>query len=108
MATAVMPKVHKNYINGEWVESHGGKAFENRNPANQDELIGMFQDSSPEDVNAAVDAAREAYKTWRLVPAPKRAEILFLRYFRVREFNRDANVFWDVCAPLHSSRKRRS
>jgi alpha-ketoglutaric semialdehyde dehydrogenase len=77
MATAVIPKVYKNYINGEWTESRSNKAFENRNPANTDELIGMFPDSTEEDVNAAVDAAREAYKTWRLVPAPKRAEILF-------------------------------
>ncbi len=77
MATAVMPRVYKNFINGEWVEARGGKAFENRNPANTDELVGMFPASTSEDVNLAVDAAKEAYKTWRLVPAPKRAEILF-------------------------------
>ena len=77
MATAVMPRVYKNFINGEWVEARGGKAFENRNPANTDELVGMFPASTSEDVNLAVDAAKDAYKTWRLVPAPKRAEILF-------------------------------
>ena len=77
MATAVIPKVYKNFVNGEWVKSRGGKAFENRNPANTDELVGMFPLATEDDVNAAVDAAREAYKTWRLVPAPKRAEILF-------------------------------
>src|SRR5712691_3660983 len=77
MTTAVSPKVFKNYINGEWVESRSNKAFESRNPANTDELIGMFPSSTEEDVNAAVDAAKEAYKSWRLVPAPKRAEILF-------------------------------
>jgi len=77
MATAVAPRIFKNFINGEWLESRSGKAYENRNPANTDELIGMFVSSTEEDVNAAVDAAREAYKTWRLVPAPKRAEILF-------------------------------
>jgi len=77
MATAVAPRVFKNFINGEWVESRSGKAYENRNPANTDELVGMFVSSNEEDVDAAVDAAREAYKTWRLVPAPKRAEILF-------------------------------
>jgi aldehyde dehydrogenase (NAD+) len=77
MATAVAPRVFKNFINGEWVESRSGKAYENRNPANTDELIGMFVSSTDEDVNAAVDAAKAAYKTWRLVPAPKRAEILF-------------------------------
>ena len=77
MATAASPRLFKNFINGEWVESRSGKAYENRNPANQDELVGMFVSSTAEDVNAAVEAAKEAYKTWRLVPAPKRAEILY-------------------------------
>src|SRR5260370_37455308 len=77
MATAVAPRIFKNFINGEWVETRSGKAYENRNPANTDELVGMFVSSTDEDVNAAVDAAKEAYKTWRLMPAPKRAEILF-------------------------------
>ncbi len=77
MATAVAPKVYKNFINGDWVEARGSKAYENRNPANTDELVGMFVSSSEEDVDRAVDAAKEAYKKWRLVPAPKRAEILF-------------------------------
>ncbi|HEX8827263.1 MAG TPA: aldehyde dehydrogenase family protein, partial [Xanthobacteraceae bacterium] len=77
MATAVAPRVFKNFINGEWVESRSGKAYENRNPANTDELVGMFVASADEDVDAAVQAAAEAYKKWRLVPAPKRAEILF-------------------------------
>jgi alpha-ketoglutaric semialdehyde dehydrogenase len=77
MATAVFPKVYKNFVNGEWVESRSNIAFENRNPANTGELIGMFPASTEEDVKAAVDAAKEAFRTWRLVPAPKRAEILF-------------------------------
>jgi aldehyde dehydrogenase (NAD+) len=77
MATAVVPRVFKNYINGEWVESASGRAFENRNPADNDELVGMFPLSTVEDVDAAVDAAAEAFKIWRLVPAPKRAEILY-------------------------------
>jgi aldehyde dehydrogenase (NAD+) len=77
MATAVMPKVYKNFINGEWLEARSGKAFENRNPANTGELVGMFPSSTAEDLHLAVEAAKEAYKTWRLVPAPKRAEMLF-------------------------------
>src|SRR6202142_4056184 len=77
MATAVTPKTYKNYINGEWVDGSGSAAIENRNPANRDELIGMFPSSTEADVNRAVDAAKEAYKKWRLVPAPKRAEILY-------------------------------
>ena len=77
MATAFAPKLFKNYINGEWVEARSGKAIENRNPANTDELLGMFPASGSEDVEAAISAAKAAYKKWRLVPAPKRAEILF-------------------------------
>src|SRR5690349_7841853 len=77
MATAVAPRVFKNFINGEWVESRSGKAYENRNPANTDELVGMFVSSTSEDVDSAVDAAKEAFESWRLVPAPKRAEILY-------------------------------
>src|ERR1700739_2239109 len=76
MATAAAPRIYRNFINGEWVESRGGKAYENRNPANTDELIGMFGSSTSDDVDAAVDAARQPDKSWRLVPAPKRAEIL--------------------------------
>jgi acyl-CoA reductase-like NAD-dependent aldehyde dehydrogenase len=71
------PRVYKNFVNGEWVESVTREAFENLNPANRDDLIGLFQNSNQEDVNRAVEAAREAYKSWRLVPAPKRGEILF-------------------------------
>jgi acyl-CoA reductase-like NAD-dependent aldehyde dehydrogenase len=93
MATAVAPRIFKNFINGEWVESRSGKAYENRNPADTDELIGMFVSSIDEDVDIAVDAAKEAYKTWRLVPAPKRAEILFraaeLLLQRKEEFSKD-------------------
>src|ERR1700745_3008924 len=93
MATAVAPSIFKNFINGEWVESRSGKAYENRNPANTDELIGMFVSSNEEDIDLAVNAAKEAYKSWRLVPAPKRAEILFraaeLLVQRKEEFAKD-------------------
>ncbi|HEX6086579.1 MAG TPA: aldehyde dehydrogenase family protein, partial [Thermoanaerobaculia bacterium] len=68
---------YSNYIDGQWVKSKTGKAFENRNPANEDDLIGLFQDSDANDVDAAVDAAAKAYESWRLVPAPKRAEFLY-------------------------------
>ncbi len=70
-------KVYKNFVNGKWVESASGETFENRNPADTSEIVGVFQKSVAEDVNAAVAAAAEAYKTWRLVPAPKRGEILY-------------------------------
>jgi alpha-ketoglutaric semialdehyde dehydrogenase len=68
---------YSNYVDGKWVKSSSGKAFENRNPANQDDLVGLFQDSNESDLNAAVDAASKAYESWRLTPAPKRAEFLY-------------------------------
>ncbi len=71
------PKVFKNFINGNWVDPATAERFENRNPANHKELIGLFPKSGADDVEQAVAAAKEAYKSWRLVPAPKRGEILF-------------------------------
>ena len=74
-----MPPIHefKNYINGEWVKSRSGNSFENHNPANHQEVLGTFPKSNATDVEQAISAAREAYKSWRLIPAPRRAEILF-------------------------------
>jgi len=66
-----------NYIDGRWVPSRTGKLFENRNPADQRDLIGLFQASATEDASDAIAAAARAYRSWRLVPAPRRAEILF-------------------------------
>jgi alpha-ketoglutaric semialdehyde dehydrogenase len=75
MATAGA-KTYQNYIGGEWVDAASGETFESHNPATG-ELVGVFPKSSEEDVDRAVEAANEAYESWRLVPAPKRAEILF-------------------------------
>jgi alpha-ketoglutaric semialdehyde dehydrogenase len=75
MATAET-KTYKNYIGGEWVEAAGAETFESTNPATG-ETIGAFPRSTADEVDRAVEAAKEAYERWRLVPAPKRAEILF-------------------------------
>jgi len=72
-----MAQLYKNYINGKWIEAKSGKTFENRNPADRRDLIGLFPASGPEDVEEAVSAARNAFAEWRLVPAPKRGEILY-------------------------------
>jgi acyl-CoA reductase-like NAD-dependent aldehyde dehydrogenase len=68
---------YHNFIDGAWVPSVSGDVFEDRNPANADEVVGVFQKSTAADVADAIDAARVAYERWRLVPAPKRAELLF-------------------------------
>jgi acyl-CoA reductase-like NAD-dependent aldehyde dehydrogenase len=69
-------KTYKNFIGGEWVDAASGETFESTNPANG-ETIGAFPKSGPEDVDRAVEAAKTAFEEWRLVPAPKRGEILF-------------------------------
>lgn len=71
------PKVYKNFINGEWVEARCGKTFENSNPADTSDLIGIFQQADKCDVEDAIAAAKAAYATWRLTPAPRRAEIFY-------------------------------
>jgi len=70
-------RVFKNFIDGEWVEASTGQTFENRNPADTRDLVGIFQRSAKADVDAAVEAAKRAFAKWRLVPAPRRAEIVF-------------------------------
>src|ERR1700723_842311 len=70
-------KVFKNFIDGEWVESSTGETFEDRNPADTRDMVGIFQKSAKADVDAAVEAAKRVFAKWRLVPAPRRAEIVF-------------------------------
>src|SRR5580765_4891590 len=70
-------KVFKNFIGGEWVESRSGQTYENLNPADTRDVIGVFQRSDKRDVDDAVSAARQAFERWRLVPAPRRAEIIY-------------------------------
>jgi aldehyde dehydrogenase (NAD+) len=93
MGTTGAPRVFRNFINGEWVAAKGGQTLENRNPADTQEIIGLFPLSGPDDVDAAVAAAKNAHKSWRLTPAPKRAEILFraaeLLVKRKEDFSRD-------------------
>jgi alpha-ketoglutaric semialdehyde dehydrogenase len=66
--------VFQNYINGEWV---GGPTFENRNPANTDEVVGLFVKGSAADVSAAADAAQTAFAAWSSLPGPARGNYLF-------------------------------
>src|SRR5439155_17502533 len=75
VATAAT-RTFKNYIGGEWVDAASSETFETKSPATG-ETLGVFPRSTAEDVDRAVDAAKEAYEDWRLVPAPKRGEMLF-------------------------------
>lgn len=67
---------YKNYIGGKWIAKGEHGTFLNYNPAHRDEIVGEFPLSGAKDVAAAVAAAKEAQKQWRLVPAPRRGEVL--------------------------------
>jgi acyl-CoA reductase-like NAD-dependent aldehyde dehydrogenase len=73
--SAVGVQAFQNFIGGEWVDAAGGQTFTSVNPATG-EPIGTFPRSTAEDVDRAVAAAKAAYEDWRLVPAPRRGEIL--------------------------------
>ncbi len=80
-------KTYRNYIGGEWVDAAGGETFETTNPANGD-VLGTFPLSGTDDMERAIEAAKAAYVDWRLVPAPKRGELLF-RVARTFEERKD-------------------
>ena len=71
-----MSKKFKNYIGGEWVEPASGDYFENRNPANKNDLIGLWPRSNREDLERAVAAARSGFEVWRRTPAPLRGDVI--------------------------------
>jgi aldehyde dehydrogenase (NAD+) len=70
-------KAFQNWIAGKWAPPHTGKTFENLNPADTNDRIGIFPSSDSRDVDDAVRAARKAFPGWSRTPAPRRAEILY-------------------------------
>src|SRR5437667_12094115 len=80
--TPAMPENFKNFIAGEWVAPRTGAYFENRNPADWEDVIGCFPRSGPEDVARAVASAKGGFAPWRVTSAPLRGDGLL----RVREF----------------------
>src|SRR5947207_5148501 len=93
LGTATRTKTYKNFIDGEWVDASTGDSFEDRNPADTRDVVGIFQKSGKADVDAAVEAAKRAFTKWRLVPAPRRAEIVYraaeMLMERKEEYSRD-------------------
>jgi malonate-semialdehyde dehydrogenase (acetylating)/methylmalonate-semialdehyde dehydrogenase len=71
-----MAQVLNNWIGGAWVPSTSAKAEEVYNPATE-EVLGLVPLSTREDVDLAVQTAKEAFKTWSRTPVPRRARILF-------------------------------
>lgn len=71
-----MAKKYKNFIAGEWVEPASGEYFENRNPADTNDVIGLWPRSNEEDLARAVESAKRGFEQWRRTPAPLRGDVL--------------------------------
>ena len=66
----------QNYIDGNWVGAGDGSTFEQRNPANLDEVTGLWPKGTREDARQAIEAAHEAFGDWAAMGVYKRAEYL--------------------------------
>ncbi len=65
-----------NFIAGQWVAASGSESLPVMNPALGD-LLGRVPLSTPQDVGAAVEAAKNAFPAWRETPPVERARVLF-------------------------------
>jgi acyl-CoA reductase-like NAD-dependent aldehyde dehydrogenase len=66
----------QNYIDGKWVAAADGRTFEQRNPANLDEVTGRWPACTAEDAQRAIGAAERAFPAWRALTVYRRAEYL--------------------------------
>ena len=71
-----MTENFKNFIGGQWIAPATGAYFENRNPADREDIIGCFPRSGPDDVARAVASAQRGFAQWSRTPAPVRGEVL--------------------------------
>jgi acyl-CoA reductase-like NAD-dependent aldehyde dehydrogenase len=71
-----MAELIKNFIGGAWQAAQSGDTFTTVNPATET-VIAEVTKSGVEDVSAAIAAAKRAYQSWRLLPAPRRGELLY-------------------------------
>ncbi len=80
MSPAVHPteqaQTYQNFIAGAWRASKSGATFSSTNPANTDEIVGYYQQSTIADLEETVAEARKAQPAWAAMPAPERGEVL--------------------------------
>jgi len=69
-------RTYKNLIGGRWVESLSGKTFSSVNPADTSDVLGYFQHATLQETRSAIEAAREAQRSWAQSTPARRSEIL--------------------------------
>src|SRR5437879_4144029 len=84
----IQAETYHNFIAGSWRAARGGATFASTNPAHRQEIIGYYQQSTPADLEDALEAASSAQRSWAATPAPERGEILF-RTAQILERRRD-------------------
>jgi acyl-CoA reductase-like NAD-dependent aldehyde dehydrogenase len=67
------PREYGALVNGKWVST--GRTVEIRSPFN-DSLVALIHRAGPDEIDAAIAAAVEAFKTTRRLPSWKRSEVL--------------------------------
>lgn len=89
MATATDTNTYLNYINGEWKASVTNEVTPSINPASRNETVGNVQSSSHEDLEQAIDAAKNAQQSWKKISGAERGNFLF-KVADIMEKNLDA------------------
>jgi betaine-aldehyde dehydrogenase len=70
-----LPKKRGAYYGGKWHEAKSGRTVDQINPGTG-ESLGAAADCGADDIDAAVKAAKAAFKEWRRIPPLERAKIL--------------------------------
>ncbi|MBI4521970.1 MAG: aldehyde dehydrogenase [Gemmatimonadetes bacterium] len=83
-----MVETFENFVNGRWVPSRGAAMLEDENPARRGSRLGLFQSSTPEDVQDAIGAADEAFRAWRRTTVAERQRHV-AEFLRQLEASRD-------------------
>ncbi len=79
----------KLFIDGEWVDSSRGETFDDFNPATLQPLA-RLQKATVEDVQSAIDSAKNAFFSWSSTPALVRGKMLFKAARMLEERKRGA------------------
>jgi alpha-ketoglutaric semialdehyde dehydrogenase len=95
-----------NFIGGQWSPSASGRTYARRNPARPGEVVGEFPESTPEDLDAAVAAAKEAFPAWARRPFAARGAVLVKAASLIEERVEDiaADMTREMGKPLRESR----
>ncbi len=81
-----MTKEYKLFIEGKWTDAVSGKTFETYNPGTG-EVNAVVAEAGKEDVDRAVQAARNAFESneWKNMPPGERGRLLFMAALKMRE-----------------------